>query len=82
MRSSEWKRGGSRIGFDNPQPSGPRLYQGRKEIFIFCYFGIASLWDALLLRVRRRLIQDCMFSLFDVLLDLTVITCNTDQVTK
>jgi len=34
MRSSEWKRGGSKNWFDNPQPSGPRRDICGSEIFI------------------------------------------------
>ena len=33
-RSREWKRGGSRILIDNPQPSGPRVLVGKDWIFM------------------------------------------------
>ena len=33
-RSREWKRGGSRILIDNPQPSGPRVLVGKGCIFM------------------------------------------------
>ena len=33
-RSSEWKRGGSRILIDNPQLSGPRILVGKGWIFM------------------------------------------------
>ena len=34
MRSSEWKRGGSKNWIDNPQPSGPRFRLCGRKIFI------------------------------------------------
>ena len=34
MRSSEWKRGGSKNWIDNPQPSGPRQVDSEGKIFI------------------------------------------------